>query len=749
MLHNRFAHLFSLVAAAALILMVALPLPLAAAAPAPAAQDSGNADSNDADSGDAAEAPAESEWLVMLYQNADDEVLEGDIFTDLNEAELVGSSDDVVIVSQFDRYDGAFDGDGDWTGTKRFLVTQDDDLSALNSEEMEDLGEVDSGAPETLADFMIWAITNFPAKKYALILSDHGAGWMGGWNDDAPEEGSALSVDEIDGALAAALAETGVDQLEFIGFDACLMSQVEALSGVAPYARYAAASEEVEPAMGWAYAQFLGKLQDKPKQTGADLAKNIVNSYIVDDIRIQDDDARSQYLEEVYGTDEEVSARDLGQQESLDVTLTAVDLQKLPPFMAALNDFAFALTSADPLAVAQARTYAQSFQNVFGEETPPPYLDLGNFARLVAELAGDSDLDDAVSALNDAAEDFILAEKHGSGKPGATGLTIFFPAPELLQAVGTADSDISYTGYASRFAGASLWDDFLVFHYTNRDIDPDLADVALLTEEGQGADTSAYAVPLLEESDAGDVAYAPGVDAELSLNPIEVSSDSITADDTVLLQTSISGENIGYIFIEAALYDEESDSFVIVDRDFVAADDTQEVEGVAYPVWTDKDLEDFIFEWSPTVYTLSDGETEAYVLLDPATYGASGSDSEYSVYGTYSFAGGGERQAVMMFDGDLNLKSIFGFTGADGTGAPRAITPQKGDQFTPFEEWIEADEDGNMVTNQYAGDTLTFSGKPFTVTAYDALAGDYVLGITVTDLFGNETSEYANVTVTE
>ena len=127
----------------------------------------------------------EREWLVMLYQNADDEVLEQDIFIDLNEAEWVGSSDAVTIVSQMDRYEGGFDGDGDWTTAKRFLVTQDDDLSALASEEIEDLGEIDSGAPETLVDFAVWAMTTYPARKYALILSDHGAGWVGGWNDDA------------------------------------------------------------------------------------------------------------------------------------------------------------------------------------------------------------------------------------------------------------------------------------------------------------------------------------------------------------------------------------------------------------------------------------------------------------------------------------------------------------------------------------------------------------------------------------
>jgi hypothetical protein len=85
-------------------------------------------------------AAIEREWLVMLYQNADDPILEKDIFLDLNEAELVGSSDAVTIVSQLDRYDGEFDGDGDWTSAKRFLVTQDNDLDTIASEEIKDLG---------------------------------------------------------------------------------------------------------------------------------------------------------------------------------------------------------------------------------------------------------------------------------------------------------------------------------------------------------------------------------------------------------------------------------------------------------------------------------------------------------------------------------------------------------------------------------------------------------------------------------
>ena len=192
------------------------------------------------------------EWLVMLYQNADDPILEGDIFTDLNEAEWVGSSPAVTIVAQLDRYDGEFAGDGDWTGTKRFLIEKDRDLTTIGSLELDDLGEVDSGAPETLVDFAVWAIKTYPAKKYALILSDHGAGWVGGWNDDAPKEGSSLTVNEIDQALATILQKTKVGQLDLLGFDACLMSEMAVLAGVAPYAHYAVASQETEPALGWA-----------------------------------------------------------------------------------------------------------------------------------------------------------------------------------------------------------------------------------------------------------------------------------------------------------------------------------------------------------------------------------------------------------------------------------------------------------------------------------------------------------------
>ena len=71
-------------------------------------------------------------WHVLLYFDADDEMLEHSIWQDFNEAELVGSSDRVTIIAQFDRYAGGFDGDGDWSSTRRYRVEKDDDRAQVH-----------------------------------------------------------------------------------------------------------------------------------------------------------------------------------------------------------------------------------------------------------------------------------------------------------------------------------------------------------------------------------------------------------------------------------------------------------------------------------------------------------------------------------------------------------------------------------------------------------------------------------------
>ena len=244
-------------------------------------------------------------WLVMMYEDADDKVLEQDMYFDLNEAEKIGSDDRIKIVAQVDRYRGGYSGDGDWTGAKRFLVTQDNDITRVGSEEIDDLGEVNMSDGQTLVEFVTWAIGNFPAEKYALIISDHGMGWPGGWSDadnsakssDSTPLGQRLDdhlyLDEIDAALTQITNETGVEKFELIGMDACLMGQLEVFTMLEPHANYAVASQETEPALGWAYTAFLGGLRDNPEIDGAGLGKLIIDSYVDEDLRLTDSTRRA------------------------------------------------------------------------------------------------------------------------------------------------------------------------------------------------------------------------------------------------------------------------------------------------------------------------------------------------------------------------------------------------------------------------------------------------------------------------
>ncbi|HEX7555618.1 MAG TPA: clostripain-related cysteine peptidase, partial [Leptolinea sp.] len=273
---------------------------------------------------DSGEVPAASEshkgdtWTVMLYQDADDQILEEDVFTDLNEAERIGSSEKVNIVAEIDRYKGGFKGKQNFSTAKRFYLTQDDDLEVVNSKELADLGEVNMADGKTLVDFATWAAKSYPADHYVLILSDHGTGWPGGWTDadvsSKPQnvqiEGwdDMLYLNEIDDALAKIKQQTGIEKFDIIGYDACLMSSIEVLSMTAPYADYAVVSQETEPSMGWAYSAILKKLVSNPKIAAADLAKTIVDTYITEDTLIVDDAARAKYVSKTYEGSGDISA---------------------------------------------------------------------------------------------------------------------------------------------------------------------------------------------------------------------------------------------------------------------------------------------------------------------------------------------------------------------------------------------------------------------------------------------------------
>ncbi len=680
-------------------------------------------------------------WTVMLYQDADDQVLEQDIYLDLNEAERVGSSQSVNIVAQIDRYRAAFQGDGNWTSTRRYYVTQDRDLNHIGSQLLQDLGEADMANGQTLVDFVQWAAKTYPADRYVLILSDHGMGWPGGWSDPEPggsdnsgvplarRLGRNLYLMELDQALQQARAQAGISKFDILGMDACLMSQIEVMAALQPHANIAVDSEEVEPAIGWAYAGFLGALVTNPDMSPADLSRLMVQSYIQDDQRILDPAARAEFMRGGsplggFFDSPTTSAAQLTAEIGRDATISALDLIALPDLMNSYNRFAYQLQNEDQRLIAEARSYAQSYTSLFGREVPPSYIDIGNFVQLIASNSSEAGTRDAANGVLSSLGRVVLQEKHGAGKQGSTGLAIYFPNSTLYSSPVTGPQ--SYTALASRFASESLWDDFLAFHYMDRNFDQTAAE------------------PYVPSS--GYSTRAPGL-GQFTVSNIRASSSEAAPNQPVKLSVDITGSNVGYIYLFVGYFDQSSNSLNISDTDYLESPTTRQVAGVYYPAWNETGFT-MNFDWDPVVFAISDGSQNAVALFQPAQYGSSAEQAEYTVEGTYTFAQTGERRYAQLHFRNGALAQVVGFTSETDLGAPREITPSQGDTFTILDKWMDLDANGNVTgISKENGKTLTFGSQPFKWVQLYAAQGQYVVGFIVTDLDGNQYPVYTNITV--
>ncbi|MCL1913689.1 MAG: clostripain-related cysteine peptidase [Eubacteriaceae bacterium] len=133
------------------------------------------------------------------------------------------------------------------------------------------------GDPNTLAEFLAFCNTYYPAQNQVVILWDHGGGSLFGFASDEVFGKDSMSLPEVSKAFEAAPAASG--SYEIIGFDACLMATVDVVAAVKDYGNYLVASEEVEPGVGWYYTGALENLVSGTSQTPESFAKSICDSY--------------------------------------------------------------------------------------------------------------------------------------------------------------------------------------------------------------------------------------------------------------------------------------------------------------------------------------------------------------------------------------------------------------------------------------------------------------------------------------
>lgn len=223
-------------------------------------------------------APGETEWTVMVYVNAKND-LEYFGLADLNEMERAGSSEKINVVAELGRLAIYDDGDGGWAGVRRYLVQKDEAPKAITSPVLETL-TADMGDWRHLAEFGKWAKKKFPAKRYMLVVWNHGSGWD---KSRRAAGGRGISYDYGSGnhintpQLAAALKEMG--KVDVLAFDACLMQMAEVVYEVKDLADYVVGSEETEPGPGYPYDTFLDGLLAEPAMVPEKLSKLLVDAY--------------------------------------------------------------------------------------------------------------------------------------------------------------------------------------------------------------------------------------------------------------------------------------------------------------------------------------------------------------------------------------------------------------------------------------------------------------------------------------
>lgn len=332
---------------------------------------------------------AKADTTLLVYIVGSDLESDGNEGTNnINEMLAAASSDKVNVVLQT----GGARKDGWRTGMRK---------QVYNGEiiHLADIGSPNMGDPDTLADFITWAQSAFPAEQYMLAFWNHGGGPLGGFGVDEIT-GDGLSIPEIQTALSKA-----GQKFEFIGFDACLMASVEIAQALAPHGNYLGASQDLEPGPGWDWTAIVDYLVAHPTASGAEFGRALADAY-----------AAKAGSETDYFT---FSITDLRAVPALVQTMERIAHIQL----ARLTDG----TDAGWLDMAYARRHSLDF---FTSQFFGPYVDLVDVDSFLQQppVRGEDDLMTEFEQAMDAA---VVYQVLGESIPNASGLTMYFPTRSI------------------------------------------------------------------------------------------------------------------------------------------------------------------------------------------------------------------------------------------------------------------------------------------------------------------------------
>ena len=367
----------------------------------------------------AAVPAAQREWLVLMFINGVNDLgILGFADKSVNEMEKVGSTDKVAVVTEFGVIgaDAASRNIKFQRGSKTLFIQKDSDPVTITSPVIFTSNDTDMGSPSHLVRFVKRGIRQFPAKKVAVIIWNHGGGRVGISWDDASK--NHMEVDQLGRAMAQIKQALG-RKVDLFATDACLMQMAEVAYELKDSAVTIVGSEEVIPGDSYPYEAILAPLVANPSMSDEALGKDIVDAYGAH-----------------YPSDK--------------VTLSALRASAMPGFLNLLNDWVQTVTSDRKAfkAAASQNTVDNTYYFQSGDSK-----DLYNYLENVNRLlpANSASVKAGAALKNYIAKDLLIRDTALPAVPKAHGLAIYIPDLRYDSA--------NYEKFA--FAADSLWDDFL------------------------------------------------------------------------------------------------------------------------------------------------------------------------------------------------------------------------------------------------------------------------------------------------
>lgn len=382
------------------------------------------------------------EWLVMVYIAGRNDLttfaplnvnqIESGLYTAVNSQAKLTPIKFVVAYSNME-YGSDFTGE---EGMTAYLVQPDSDMNTMKSQNLFPMKGADSGNVRSLDYFVSRAVSQFPARKKALIIWNHGKGIEGIASDFVFN--SQMEIRNLSKTLES-LVKRMNSKFDVLAMDACLMQMASVAYEFKDYAKYIVASEQPIPGEGYNY-EAIAQNAALNNLDAEDFSRLLVQTY------------SSKYSTRNYG---------------FPTTLSSIRSSAMPALRSKINKWT--------TEIMKDRTFYKNFVNSAAYRRTPKmyqYYSSVDLTGLIDEINKVQNVSPAIVAAGNDLKNYInnslFVENYSQNHDFSNGIAVYMPFcfdaqnNELYEKLFDDSCEYKTNAYEGlKFSRESAWDDFV------------------------------------------------------------------------------------------------------------------------------------------------------------------------------------------------------------------------------------------------------------------------------------------------